>query len=906
VVHDFSVVVPLWDLATRNVRIAGYKSRIAQILDQVRKRFRLGATGAQTAGLQSELIDQFVVLVLLEALQTLDDSSRHAIETQSQLIAIGGTGRAEMCPHSDLDLLFLSTPAIAETYQFFAAQVQRDLWDSGLKLGASVRTVAEGLQWSKHEPQFATSLVDARPLWGSATLGEKLLSRYRQFVRSNSHQFIANTVAAREKERADQSTTTQQLEPDVKRSLGGLRDIHLIRWIGFAAHSASNFDSLRMKGVLSKEEARRLVHAHEFLTTLRIDLHLAAGREQDVLSREEQLRIAGQRGITATGGQAPVERFMQQYFEHSTSVAAIAKRLVATTRKITWSERLFHGLTAYRIDDIYYVGFEFLDISRRHRQAACRSIEGVLNLFLAAARCRVRVAPHLVEFIKSQHLSPPAHLSADAARTFLALLKTHGMLGAALRDLHDTGVLEAVLPCWKHIRCLLQFNQYHHFTVDEHTLRAIESAENFESDPGPVGKAYRDMHHKELLHLALLLHDAGKGFEEDHSEVGRRLAADSADRLGLPEHQRELVMMLVHRHLQMADLALRRDIGDATLLLKFSHDVGSPDALRMLFVLTAADISAVGPGTWNQWKADLTVTLYDRTMLWLSGKSHLFDEATRLKQIEHLVIDLFQTQTRTNAGARFQAFDINSLQERLQQCPAHYLLETPPERIVEDFVIANARTFHEIHVTAAYDKETETVEYRVILDENIASGCFHKLAGVLAAKRLEILSAMICTTQGGLIIDVFRVRDSDHSHEIPSFRIDEIAAAIRRVLRGETEVETLLRSRGRFAVRATVGPHSDLPLRVVVDNDSSDRCTIIDVFAHDRPGLLYAIGKVLFELDLSVLQAKITTHFDQVLDVFFVTDGAGCKIHDGARLTAIRECLSQQINIFENDARSDS
>ena len=429
-VHDFSVVVPLWDLATRNVRIAGYKSRIAQILDQVRKRFRLGATGAQTAGLQSELIDQFVVLVLLEALQTLDDSSRHAIETQSQLIAIGGTGRAEMCPHSDLDLLFLSTPAIAETYQFFAAQVQRDLWDSGLKLGASVRTVAEGLQWSKHEPQFATSLVDARPLWGSATLGEKLLSRYRQFVRSNSHQFIANTVAAREKERADQSTTTQQLEPDVKRSLGGLRDIHLIRWIGFAAHSASNFDSLRMKGVLSKEEARRLVHAHEFLTTLRIDLHLAAGREQDVLSREEQLRIAGQRGITATGGQAPVERFMQQYFEHSTSVAAIAKRLVATTRKITWSERLFHGLTAYRIDDIYYVGFEFLDISHRHRQAACRSIEGVLNLFLAAARCRVRVAPHLVEFIKSQHLSPPAHLSADAARTFLALLKTHGMLGA--------------------------------------------------------------------------------------------------------------------------------------------------------------------------------------------------------------------------------------------------------------------------------------------------------------------------------------------------------------------------------------------------------------------------------------------------------------------------------------------
>ncbi len=900
-----ALVVPP-ELAARTARVARYKSRLSEIRDQVSKRFEQGATGAQTAGLQSQLIDAFVVSVLDETLQSLVPASRTLIESQTVLMAIGGTGRGELCPYSDLDLLFLATPAVFEKFELVAAQVKRDLGDSGFKLGASVRTLSDSLRWAKQDPKFATALVDARPLWGIASLGEQLVSRFQRGVRSGPAKFIADTVAARDKERAEQSTTTQQLEPDVKRSLGGLRDLNLIHWIGFAAHGVGDIDSLRMQGALSKEEARRLVHAHDFLMTLRIDLHLAAGKEQDVLSREDQLRIARQRGISQSGGQAPVERFMQEYFQHSTAVASIARRFVAGTRHVAWTEHFLQYLLAYRVDEIYYVGLETLDVARRHRQTACGSLEGVLKLFLTAARYRVRVAPHLVGLIKSQHLQPPAQLSAEASQAFLALLKTHGRLGLALRDLHDAGVLEAVLPCWRHIRCLLQFNQYHHFTVDEHTLRAIEAAEGFASDRSAVGKAYLEIHHKELLHLALLLHDAGKGYEEDHSELGRRLAGDAAVRLGLPDHQRELVMFLVHRHLQMADLALRRDIGDRAVLLKFSHEVGSPDALRMLYVLTAADISAVGPGTWNQWKAELTSTLYDRTMLWLSGESHLFDEATRLKKIEQQVVEHLHPPTATGAGDSSFSVQSQLLQHRLQLCPAHYLLETPPDRIAADLRVVLERRPDEIHVEAQYDSETGTVEYRVILHEDLASGCFHKLSGVLSAKRLEILTAAICTTQDGIIIDACRVRDADHAGEIPEFRIEEVAASIRRVLRGETDVETLLKSRGRFAVKAATGPVSDLPLRVVIDNDSSDRYTIIDVFAHDRPGLLYAITRALFELKLSVVQAKIATHFDQVLDVFFVTDAEGRKIQDGARLTAIRELLLDRLSIFESAARNES
>lgn len=906
VVRDAGSAPPMSsNLAASAVRIAQLKTRLDDIRRQVRERFAQGASAVHTTALQSALFDEFVVSVLSQLLRGLDERSRSMIESQSAMLAVGGSGRGEMCPYSDVDLLFLFSPSVAAVYEPLAAQVQRDFWDCGLKVGASVRTLTDSIQWARQEPQFATSLVDARWLWGSTALVEQLQSRFRRnVVKQRRQQFISDAVASRDKERTDYGATTQQLEPDLKRSLGGLRDLHLIRWIGFARYDVADIDSLRLHGAITREEARRLLHAHEFLTGLRIDLHLAASKEQDVLTREEQLRIAGKRGIEAVGAQLPVERFMQQYFQHSSAVADIARRFVTRSRQSRWAERFVRFVMSYRIDEIYYVGPEYIDIARRHRVAALSSLEGILELFMTAARYRVRVVPHLLEMIKAQSLQPPVQLSEAVSQAFLALVATTGKLGATLRDLHDTGVLEAVLPCWQHIRCLLQFNQYHHFTVDEHTLRTIEAAESFLDDDGALGQAYREIHHKELLHLALLLHDAGKGFEEDHSELGRRLAEETSIRLGLPDHQRDLVMFLVHRHLKMADLALRRDIGDRALLLKFSHEVGSPDALQMLFVLTAADISAVGPNTWNEWKSELLTTLYERTMLWLSGKSHLFDESVRLRQIAQQVIqrccgtaDLPETEDPDKAAA-----DVQTWQKRVNLCPAHYLLETPPARIAADLRVICARRPEEIHVEAQYDGETGTVEYRVITAEAIAPGCFHKLAGVLSAKRMQILTATICTTQDGMIIDALRVRDADHAGEIPDFRSEEVAAAIRKVLRGETEVATLLRSRGRFAVTEIQGPVSDLPLRVVVDNETSDRYTVVDVFAHDRPGLLYEITRVLYVLQLSVVLAKIATHFDQVLDVFFVTDAAGKKIQDSERLKTIRQQLMSELHAFETSA----
>lgn len=880
------------ELATDSpTRIASLRQRVDAMRDTVRKRLDQHSTGIQAAAGLAQATEQFVLERWQEAIERHAVNFRGDLERTSALILVGGSGRGDIAPYSDVDLLFLHTTESPQPFESCVAQVVRDCWDAGLKLGSSVRTPQDVLRTAKADPQFATTLVEARRLWGSEELFDRTMRQYQNAVlKGRRRQFIDASIAERDKEREAHGATVQQLEPDVKRSLGGLRDLHLIRWIGAARYGTSNIESLKLQGAISPAEALRLTLAHEYITAVRIRLHLAAGRPQDVLTRDDQLRIAEQRGIAGTAGQRPVERFMQEYFQHSMAIAEIAARFVQRHRQQPIAQRLVHFVMNHRVDDIYRVGPEFIDIPRRLRARHCVTLEDILRLYVTAGLHGAMLAPGLQEHVKSAARNiPDAQLSTEAARLFVQFLSNPGHLGRLVRSMHETGILEVVLPSLRHIRCLLQFNQYHSYTVDEHTLRTIEAAESFLTTDTPLCQAYREIPHKHLLHLALLLHDAGKGFEEDHSEVGRRLAWDAANRLGMPEHHRDLLVFLVHRHLLMATLAFRRDTSDPEVLLNFNYQVGSLDALRMLYVLTAADISAVGPGVWNDWKAELLAALYDRSMIWLSGKSYLFEEPTRLQRI-------FADVTRQLSPTPDEA---DGLQKQLASLPTHYLLATPPERIAADLVVTKRLSDSDIEIESKYESETRTVEYRVIVHESVSAGCFHKLTGVLSAKRMEILSAQICTTPDGIVIDSYRVRDYDHEGEVPEFRQEEVARLIRQALRGELDVETLFQSRARFATNVVVGPVSNLPMRVVVDNDSSDKYTIIDIFAHDRPGLLYRISRTLFEWQMSVVLAKISTHFDQVVDVFYITDSTGRKISDGNRLKQLRDGLSAQIEQFE-------
>ena len=877
-------------------RISGLRAALANLRTEVRRRYDQGATGVQVAATQSSANDTIVVQIWKSILSQLTADQQGLLQHESAILAIGGSGRGEAAPYSDIDLLLLHHPSVTVLYQEIAAQFVRDCWDVGVKIGHSVRTPADTLRMARADLPFATSLVDIRCLWGSASLVQNLeRALIRLLTRSQSRQFVANAIAARRIEREECGGAVQQLEPDVKRAFGGLRDIHLIRWIGFARYGVSDLNSLKLRGAFDQREGVRLIQANDFLLGVRMHLHFAAGRANEILTRAEQVKLAESRDIEGTTGQLPVERLMQQYFRHTTTIADVAERMARDQRYIPWSQRLVDYVMTYRVDEIYRVGPHELSVPPRHRPQLGRSLEQMLELFLAAARYRVTVSHAVCESLREALAARPPEevLSPEAARLFLLILKTTGHLGRTLRTMYDIGLLEAVLPVLRHIRCLLQFNQYHHFTVDEHTLRAIDVAERLETQEGPLGSAYQELEHKELLFLALLLHDAGKGYEEDHSEVGRRIAIDAAKRLGLAEHQADLLVFLVHRHLVMAHLAFRRDTADPEVLLNFSRDVGSAEALRLLYVLTAADITSVGPGAWTEWKAELIATLYERCLLWLSGKSYLFDEPLRLSRIRAEVRQLLRTAEGEPASLEEE--------ETLEALPPHYLLATAPPQIADDLKRLTSRKNHEILVDARYEHETQTVDYRVCADETVATGCFHKITGALTAKRMGILSAQICTTADGQILDSYRVKDYDHEGEVPQFRMEEVGNLIRSVLLGERDLEPLLQAqrRARQPVSVTIAVNRP-PLRVTIDNESSDRCTVVDVFAQDRPGLLYLITKTLFDLELSVVLAKISTHFDQVVDVFYVTNAAGEKIRDGQRLRLLRQTLTTQVEEFLN------
>ena len=479
---------------------------------------------------------------------------------------------------------------------------------------------------------------------------------------------------------------------------------------------------------------------------------------------------------------------------------------------------------------------------------------------------------------------------------FKEILGSIGCMAKTIRAMHETNVLELIIPEWSHVRCLLQFNQYHHYTVDEHTLQCLEICESFADEDSPKGAAYRDdIQVRELLHLALILHDAGKGMNEDHSEVGRRLSIDVCQRLRLSDYQTEIVSFLIHKHLVMADLAFRQDTSDPKILLKFSHEVGTAEKLCLLYVLTAADVSGVGPGTWNHWKAELLSDFYNRLMLILSGQHPKFHERERLESIRLHVYEAIVPLESEEDAQELQAW----VETQLKSFSSHYLTLTSPSQIAIDLNIIRGLQPGDVRISARFDAESQSVDYRIITGPEHRRGCFHWVTGVLTAKNMEILGAEITTTDEGHVVDVFHVIDGDYAGEIPQDRIDEVTTDLHAVLNEKLTVEDLFARHKRYAPKLSKEVMMDLPTQVKIDNDTSQRCTVVSVFAHDQHGLLYSISKTLFQLKLSIELAKISTHFDQVVDVFYVIDVGGRKIDSEAHHRVIEEQLMAMLKALE-------
>lgn len=877
-------------------RMAEQRQRIMDVRDRAFRLFQSGATGIQVGAALSEGIDSFLTDTMDEAAVALEPALAEHLRQHAAMIAVGGSGRGEISPYSDTDLLFLYSPAARDDFPDFAAGVMRQYWDAKLKLGHSVRTIGDALAMARQEPQFATSLVDLRLLWGSEELLAQLRKLFhRKIVSGRLQAFVDDCIRGRLEERQQFGATVLQLEPDVKRSLGGLRDVHLLRWIGFAHYGTTDPHSLRLRGALSKDDSRRLLTAYEFVLRIRADLHFQAGKPQDVLIRDEQLRIARERDFPGRVGLRPVEQFMQEYFHHSSAIAEVSHRFTQAHQPRSLTSRLLGSMLSHRFDGICRLSPDGVTVIPRERAHVCSELSLILKLFLSAARYGVGVAPEMLDQIKEAVPALPDEVTLECARIFRRILRTRGCLGLTLRSMFETRVLELVIPDFKHVRCLLQFNQYHQYTVDEHTLRAIEIAEQFETDDGPVGTAYRSIQHKATLHLAILLHDAGKGFDEDHSEVGRRIAERVAERLRFGEHKQEMLVFLVHKHLEMAQLAFWRDFSDPAVLVPFARSVGSPEILRMLYVLTVADISAVGPKAWTDWKAELLAGLFDQAMLILSGKHLRHHEDLRIRQIK----DQIQSSLRPLDKQPTEQWN-RWIEDELDQFPPHYLFAASPEKIVSDMAVLQTLQEDDIVIDGEFDRETDTVEYRVITRGRWTDGCFHKICGVLTANRLGILEAQISTSLNGTVVDRFRVHDKDFSDEVPQIRIDEVCQSIRGVLTGQSSVADLFRRHKRFGTPTSIQPISGQISRVVIDNDSTRHATIIDIFAHDRPGLLYTVARAIYERGLSIKLAKIGTHLDQVVDVFYVCDEHGDKLQAGREVRELRDSLIACLNQFES------
>ncbi|NMC21169.1 MAG: [protein-PII] uridylyltransferase [Thermogutta sp.] len=801
------------------------------------------------------------------------------------LLAVGGYAKRRLCPYSDVDLLLIvadrdPTPAAKFCEPFF-----RDLYDVGLDVGFSVREADRTWGSAIEDPRFCTSLLHVRPLWGDENLLQDWRGRFLRFLRRNSARLILAVDAARSRERAEYGDTVYLLQPNVKRSPGGLRDVQFIEWLAALRFQETALEGLTRFHAVTEEEAAAIREAEDFLLRVRQRLHLEAGKADDILSRAAQWSLAEAWGFSSGGGLLGVERFMREYFRLTEQVDAVRARVFAHVDPRRRLRRTWGKVVGRKVGPHARLAGGEIVLTREAGKAAPRSYLPLLSLLESALRYDAEISPDAWHWLALHRDALPGEPSESERERFFNLLGRTARLPSLLRHLHALRLLERFIPGFGPARGLLQFNQYHKFTVDQHSLIALERAVELSRDQGLLGRTYAAVHDKAILHAAILLHDLGKGYDEDHCTVGAKIAEETARRFRLPEDRTRHLVFLVRNHLRMNHLALRRDLSDEKLVVDLAVEVGSPELLRMLYVLTAVDLMAVGPDNWTGWKADLLAELYQRAMRCISDSGDIIALGDKLLE-----------ERRREILAQPAARELDSGFRRLVAAlPEGYLLSADPRRIAQDLKLLAALGDQPVEISAEFVPAAGSMIWTVATREKIAEGVFHRLTGAFTSRGLSILSAQIHTLAGGLILDRFWVRDPFYREEPPPDRLREIREELLRSLSSSSRLEPVFRERWT----PTDERLDDLPraaVRVEIDNASLPDFTIIEVFADDRAGLLYRIARTLFEEGCSVWRAKVGTYLDQVVDVFYVTDREGARLSDATLLARIKNRLLDAIH----------
>jgi [protein-PII] uridylyltransferase len=854
---------------------------------QLRAQHDRGLEGVRVCARYTSLVDTAIGRIFEAYLSELPETDGKQIRERVALVAHGGYGRRQQAPFSDVDLMVLYEGKRDTLIRQLASRLTQDICDVYQHLGHSLRTPAEAAQEARGDAQVGTSLLESRLLLGNGDVYGRYAELMKALIEKRGPVLARDFIAERRKERLEYGETVYLLEPNVKRSRGGLRDIHLLRWLWYLKAGVADPDRLHDMGVVSKFDHRRLMSAQNFLLRVRNEMHFHANETSDSLSRAEQLRLAEYLKYTGKQGMLPVEQFMRDYFHHTAHVWRMAHRLSELMQPASRVSRMLGPVLGRKTDDDYQIGRHEVSATPRATARLAQHPEEVLKLVDLARREGKRISQdtwHFVYRTAPQYSNEPKPVVVEA---FLKLLANPLRLGELLRRLHEMHVLEKIIPEFHHARSLLQFNQYHKYTVDEHCIRAIEEATDFVGRTDTVGDVYRQLRDKTTLHLALLLHDLGKGFEEDHSEVGRRIAKSTAERLRLPAEQAATLEFLVHKHLRMSHLAQRFDTTQPALVERFVEEVGTQSRLDLLYLVTCADLAAVGPDVLNNWKVEVLSDLYYRASRKFAnvdpvGASHSGDD-------RHAVWQQFSIAEREDPWFGRQ----------LGAIPGTFLTKRSPSSVADALRQLRNLAPRSGIAWANYLPETDTVEFIAGIDQGSGRAIFSSMAGALTSKNMQIMAAETNTLADDLLLLRYVATEPESPGKPSAERLKTICDALVASIDSDaTPKFPKILGREQKAAGATL---TNLPNEVRIDNEISAECSVVEVFTVDRRGLLFRLARALHDAGLVIRFAKIGTYIDQVVDVFYVTERDGQKSREEERLAAIRETLLQVISPVQSE-----
>jgi [protein-PII] uridylyltransferase len=862
------------------------KAALAAGRAEVRRRFEVGASGTETTQQLAFLVDQIVRVLYDFVLARVYPIANPTAGERMALVAVGGYGRGELAPFSDIDLLFLlpykETPHTEQVVEYMLYT----LWDTGLKVGQATRSVADTIARAKADLTICTAVLEARYVWGEQLLFMELKRRFEsEIIKGSAVRFVQAKLDERDKRHARLGDSRYLVEPNVKESKGGLRDLHTLFWIAKYIYRVDDVDQLVARKALSAEEAQRFARAQNFLWTVRCHLHFLTGRAEDRLTFDLQGDVGRRMGYTDHAGARGVERFMKHYFLVAKDVGDLTRIFCALLEaeqqrlpRFSWRR---WGLRQRQIAGFKVDGTR-LDVANEH--VFGDDPLNFLRLFRAAEENDLDIHPRALRLITRSLKLINAELRAnpEANQLFMEILTSRKDPETTLRRMNEAGVFGRFVPDFGRVVAQMQYDMYHTYTVDEHTIFAIGILHKIETgefkDEMPLPTALMPtIDSRRALYLAVLLHDIAKGRGGNHSVLGEKVAKKLGPRLGLSDEETETVAWLVRWHLLMSGTAFKLDIEDAETIRGFAESVQSPERLKLLLILTVADIRAVGPHVWNGWKAALLFELYHRTHEVLSGGLVTDGRGARIKAKQEAVRALLRDFT----DAEFDAFIARTY-------PSYWLSADAPTLARQGRLTREAdRSGAPLSVDTRVDPARAVSEITLYTADH--PGLFSRIAGALALAGANIVDAKILTLSNGMALDTFLVQDQRGGAFDRPEKLAKLAVLFENVLSGRVKPHIELKKPSALVSRTGVFV---VPPRALINNTASRTHTVIEVNGRDRPGLLFELTRALTQLNLQIASAKISTYGEKVVDVFYVKDLFGHKVEHEERIKTIREKLT--------------